>query len=73
MDFSLTDEQVELQSAFGRFFDQHAPISVVRDVEPLGFSDDLWRRIRALGVPDLERQGDGHGGKDDRVFERDQS
>jgi alkylation response protein AidB-like acyl-CoA dehydrogenase len=59
VDFSLTDDQVELQSAFGRFFDQHAPISVVREVEPLGFSDDLWRRIGEMGVPDLAVGTDG--------------
>jgi hypothetical protein len=44
--------------------------------------DDADRRVlrlvardeeHALRVPDLERQGDGHGGEDDGVFECDQS
>ena len=53
MDFSLSDEQAELRSAFGRLFDHHSPISLVREAEPLGFSEDLWRRLGELGVPEL--------------------
>lgn len=51
MDFSLTDEQNELQAAFGRMFDEHATIAAVRAAEPTGFSSDLWRRLGELGIP----------------------
>jgi alkylation response protein AidB-like acyl-CoA dehydrogenase len=53
MDFSLTDEQRELQAAFGRLFDDHASIAVVRACEPVGFSPELWRRVGELGVPHM--------------------
>jgi alkylation response protein AidB-like acyl-CoA dehydrogenase len=53
MDFSLTDEQSELQAAFGRLFDEHATIAAVRAAEPVGFSADLWRRLGDLGIPDM--------------------
>jgi alkylation response protein AidB-like acyl-CoA dehydrogenase len=53
MDFSLTDEQSELQAAFGRLFDEHATIAAVRAAEPVGFSADLWRRLGDLGIPDI--------------------
>ena len=59
MDFSLADEQVELQSAFGRLFDHHSPISLVRETETLGFSADLWRRVVELGVPELAANSGG--------------
>jgi len=51
MDFSLTDEQNELQAAFGRMFDEHATIAAVRAAEPIGFSSELWRRLGELGIP----------------------
>jgi alkylation response protein AidB-like acyl-CoA dehydrogenase len=53
MDFSLTDEQNELLTAFGRLFDEHATIAAVRDAEPVGFSSELWRRLGELGIPHM--------------------
>ena len=53
MDFSLTDEQSELQAAVGRLFDEHATSAAVRAAEPLGFSSALWRRLGDLGIPDM--------------------
>jgi alkylation response protein AidB-like acyl-CoA dehydrogenase len=53
MDFSLTDDQIELQGAFGRLFDEHATTTDLRAAEPLGFSADLWRLAGDLGVPDM--------------------
>jgi alkylation response protein AidB-like acyl-CoA dehydrogenase len=53
MDFSLTDDQKELQAAFGRLFDEHASITDLRAAEPLGFSADLWQLAGKLGIPDM--------------------
>jgi alkylation response protein AidB-like acyl-CoA dehydrogenase len=53
MDFSLTDDQKQLQASFGRLFDGHSTTADVREAEPLGFSAELWRRLAAAGVPDL--------------------
>jgi alkylation response protein AidB-like acyl-CoA dehydrogenase len=53
MDFSLTDEQIELKAAFGRFFDEHATTADLRAAEPLGFSAGLWRLAGELGIPDM--------------------
>ena len=57
MDFSLTDDQSELQAAFGRLFDEHATVAAVRAAEPIGFSPDLWRRLGDLGLPDMASSG----------------
>jgi alkylation response protein AidB-like acyl-CoA dehydrogenase len=57
MDFSLTDDQSELQAAVGRLFDEHAHIAAVRAAEPIGFSADLWRRLGDLGIPDMAWSG----------------
>ena len=53
MDFALTDDQIELQGAFGRLFDEHATAADLRAAEPLGFGADLWRLAGELGVPDM--------------------
>ena len=53
MDFSLTNDQKELQSAFGQFFDEHATITDLRAAEPLGFSAALWQAAGKLGIPDM--------------------
>jgi alkylation response protein AidB-like acyl-CoA dehydrogenase len=53
MDFSLTEEQTELQASFGKLFDQHATIADLRRAEPVGFSAELWRRLGEVGIPHL--------------------
>jgi len=50
VDFSLTEEQVGLETTVGRLFGRHSPSQVVRSAEPLGFSQDLWRRVTELGI-----------------------
>jgi len=50
VDFSLTEEQVGLETTVGRLFSRHSSIEVVRSAEPLGFSEELWRRVTELGI-----------------------
>ena len=44
-DFSLADYQLELRDSFALFFKKECPISAVRDVEPLGYAPELWKRL----------------------------
>jgi alkylation response protein AidB-like acyl-CoA dehydrogenase len=50
VDFSLTEEQVGLETTVGRLFSRHSPVEVVRSAELLGFSEDVWRRVAELGI-----------------------
>jgi alkylation response protein AidB-like acyl-CoA dehydrogenase len=58
MDFSLNDDQAELQASFGRLFARHATAADVRAAEPLGFSAPLWERLAGMGVPLLAASQD---------------
>jgi alkylation response protein AidB-like acyl-CoA dehydrogenase len=51
MDFSLSDDQAELQASFGRLFERHSGVAQVRAAEPVGFSAELWARLVDVGVP----------------------
>jgi alkylation response protein AidB-like acyl-CoA dehydrogenase len=62
-DFSLSTEQDELRAAFASFFERECPSVRVRDSEPLGFDEKLWRQlldmgVLTMGVPE-DRGGDG--------------
>jgi alkylation response protein AidB-like acyl-CoA dehydrogenase len=49
-DYSLDHQQNDLAHAFERFFRKECPSSRVRQAEPLGFDEDLWRALRAMDV-----------------------
>jgi alkylation response protein AidB-like acyl-CoA dehydrogenase len=64
-DFSLSDEQRALRDSFAALLARECPSERVRESEPLGFDEKLWRqlidaRIVAMGVPS-EAGGDGGG------------
>jgi alkylation response protein AidB-like acyl-CoA dehydrogenase len=61
MDFSLNDDQTQLQASFGRLFERYSSTADVRAAEPLGFSAPLWRRLTDLGVPQLATASGGEG------------
>ncbi|HUO37608.1 MAG TPA: acyl-CoA dehydrogenase family protein, partial [Mycobacterium sp.] len=49
-DYSLSQDQVELHSAYAKFFKTHSPIEVVRAAEPAGFDKRLWEQLCATGA-----------------------
>ena len=66
MDLGLNEIQQMLRSSARQFLSQECPLTLVREMEedPRGYTDDLWRRIVALGWTGLvipERYG-GTGG-----------
>src|SRR5580658_7595302 len=52
-DFDLDEDQEAVQDAFRNFFTKECPTSVVRAAEPLGYDQDLWSRLLALGVTSM--------------------
>jgi alkylation response protein AidB-like acyl-CoA dehydrogenase len=50
LDYSLSDDQVDLQSAYKQFFKTHCSIETVRAAEPSGFDKNLWERLGAMGA-----------------------
>jgi alkylation response protein AidB-like acyl-CoA dehydrogenase len=50
LDYSLSDDQVDLQSAYKQFFKTHCSIETVRAAEPSGFDKNLWERLCAMGA-----------------------
>lgn len=50
LDYSLTDDHVDLQTAYKQFFKTHCSIEVVRAAEPSGFDKSLWERLCATGA-----------------------
>src|SRR5207244_3534624 len=64
-DYSLDDEQRALRETFAALLTRECPTERVRKAEPLGFDEDLWRRLAhldvgGLGVP-LASGGQGAG------------
>jgi alkylation response protein AidB-like acyl-CoA dehydrogenase len=49
-DYSLDPQQNDLAEAFARFFRKECPSTRVRQAEPLGFDEDLWRTLQAMDV-----------------------
>lgn len=62
VDFSLSEDQHAVHDLFEAFFAKQCPIEVVRGAEPLGFCDDLWRRIREMEAPGMGVPVDAGGG-----------
>src|ERR1700753_1487585 len=50
LDYSLSDDHVDLQNAYKQFFKTHFSIETVRAAEPSGFDMDLWERLCAMGA-----------------------
>jgi alkylation response protein AidB-like acyl-CoA dehydrogenase len=50
LDYSLSDDQVALQTAYKQFFKTHCSIETVRAAEPSGFDKSLWERLCAMGA-----------------------
>ena len=63
--FTLSEEQRQLQEVFTALFQKESPTSRVRAAEPLGFDRELWRQLTeagivAMGLPEAAG-GDGGG------------
>src|SRR6185312_11549771 len=50
LDYSLSEDHVDLQAAYRQFFKTHCPLEVVRAAEPAGFDKSLWERLCAMGA-----------------------
>ncbi len=50
LDYSLTEDHVDLQTAYRQFFKTHSDIETVRAAEPSGFDKSLWERLCAMGA-----------------------
>jgi alkylation response protein AidB-like acyl-CoA dehydrogenase len=50
MDLSLSEDQEQIRSTFASFFAKESSVETVREVEPLGFSPELWCRLHDLGA-----------------------
>ncbi|MDV3126561.1 acyl-CoA/acyl-ACP dehydrogenase [Mycobacterium sp. 21AC1] len=50
LDYSLSEDHVDLQTAYRQFFKTHCDIDTVRAAEPSGFDKSLWERLCAMGA-----------------------
>ncbi|WP_061556466.1 acyl-CoA dehydrogenase family protein [Mycobacterium simiae] len=50
LDYSLSEDHVDLQNAYKQFFKTHCSIETVRAAEPSGFDKNLWERLCAMGA-----------------------
>lgn len=50
LDYSLTEDHIDLQTAYRQFFKTHSDIETVRAAEPSGFDKSLWERLCAMGA-----------------------
>ena len=50
LDYSLSEDHVDLQTAYRQFFKTHSDIETVRAAEPSGFDKSLWERLCAMGA-----------------------
>ena len=53
LDYSLTEDHTDLQSAYRQFFKTHATIDTVRAAEATGFDKTLWERLCAMGATSM--------------------
>jgi alkylation response protein AidB-like acyl-CoA dehydrogenase len=61
VDLGLSDEQQELVASFARLLAKRSPPERVRDAEPGGFDEGLWRALREAGSVTMA-VGEAHGG-----------
>src|SRR3954470_17120849 len=50
LDYSLTDDHTDLQTAYRQLFKSHSTIETVRSAEATGFDKTLWERLCAMGA-----------------------
>jgi alkylation response protein AidB-like acyl-CoA dehydrogenase len=50
LDYSLTEDHKDLQTAYKQFFKTHCDIETVRAAEAGGFDKSLWERLCAMGA-----------------------
>ncbi len=50
LDYSLSDDHVDLQNAYRQLLKTHCPVETVRAAEASGFDKDLWERLCAMGA-----------------------
>jgi alkylation response protein AidB-like acyl-CoA dehydrogenase len=50
LDYGLSADHADLQSAYRQFFKTHCPVDTARAAEPTGFDKSLWERLGALGA-----------------------
>ncbi|CDO27399.1 acyl-CoA dehydrogenase family protein [Mycolicibacterium porcinum] len=50
LDYSLSEDHVDLQTAYRQFFKTHSDIEALRAAEPSGFDKSLWERLCAMGA-----------------------
>lgn len=50
LDYSLSEDHVDVQNAYRQFFKTHSDIETVRAAEPTGFDKSLWERLCAMGA-----------------------
>ncbi|MBI3224195.1 MAG: acyl-CoA dehydrogenase family protein [Mycolicibacterium cosmeticum] len=50
LDYSLSEDHVDLQTAYRQFFKTHCDIETVRAAEAGGFDKSLWERLCAMGA-----------------------
>jgi alkylation response protein AidB-like acyl-CoA dehydrogenase len=50
LDYSLSEDHTDLQTAYRQFFKTHSTIETVRAAEASGFDKSLWERLCAMGA-----------------------
>jgi len=50
LDYSLSEDHTDLQTAYRQFFKTHSDIETVRAAEATGFDKSLWERLCAMGA-----------------------
>ena len=50
LDYSLSEDHIDVQSAYRQFFKAHCSIDVVRAAEASGFDKSLWERLCGTGA-----------------------
>ncbi len=61
LDFSLSTDQEAVADTFRAFFARESPVDVVRAVEPLGYSPELWQKLRSLEAPGMAAAAEAGG------------
>ena len=61
LDYSLSEDHLDLQTAYKQFFKTHCPIETVRSAEASGFDKNLWERLCAMGATTMALP-ESHGG-----------
>jgi alkylation response protein AidB-like acyl-CoA dehydrogenase len=62
LDLGLSGEQEQLQESVRALLEKESGPELVREVEPLGFSTQLWDHVVQLGIPEMAVPEDLGGG-----------